>query len=569
MGCTFPPDRARSRTRSPLHATDEIRRQCGIVIAVDELAGIPLFSTLAENELEYLAGSVEDIRLVPGEYVAHEGEGRFLVVVVEGKAELTKVVNGVERVIGARLPGEHGGAMSIILGTPMPASLRATEPSRVLRLSVKVFYTLAAMAPELTAAVGAPLVERLEMLRSVTAERPEPAMVVIGPRLDPGVHAAASFLERNRIPYDRLGPDDPAVAAPYPVVELRDGTRLVAPSLRAIATVAGLIVAPCRASYDVVIVGGGPAGLTAAVNAASEGLQTGLIECFAPGGQAGTSTRIENYTGFPFGVSGDDLASRALQQAKRLGAEIVVTRRVHGIDPAAMTVTLDGGDVLRTSSIVLAPGVEWRRLAIDSLERLVGSGVYYGAARSDAAHAHGNDVFLIGAGNSAGQAAIFLSGHARSVTLLVRGESLAASMSHYLVEKIATKANIRVETRSEVVAAHGDEQLGGGRRHRSQDRHDIATPNDGAVRDDRRRGGHRLASPGDRARRARLRSDGYRRGEDGTLEVRSRAVRARDERPGDLRRGRCQVRFGEARRIRRGRRRHSHALVHRHLQASS
>jgi thioredoxin reductase (NADPH) len=240
---------------------------------------------------------------------------------------------------------------------------------------------------------------------------------------------------------------------------LRDGTRLVAPTMRSVATVAGLTVAPGRAHYDVVIVGGGPAGLTAAVNAASEGLQTALIESFAPGGQAGTSTRIENYTGFPFGVSGDDLASRALQQAKRLGAEIVVTRRVQSIDPVAMTVELDGGDVLRTRSIVLAMGVEWRRLEVDSIDRFVGSGVYYGAARSDAGLAQGNDVYLIGAGNSAGQAAIFFSNHARSVTLIVRGETLAESMSHYLIEQIATKANIRVETRSEVVAVHGHEQL--------------------------------------------------------------------------------------------------------------
>ena len=234
--------------------------------------------------------------------------------------------------------------------------------------------------------------------------------------------------------------------------------------MRVVAMVAGLTVAPSRARYDVVIVGGGPAGLTAAVNGASEGLQTGLIESFAPGGQAGTSTRIENFTGFPFGVSGDELASRALQQAKRLGAEIVVTRRVEGINPADMTVRLDGGDVLRTKSIVLAMGVEWRRLEVDSVDRFVGSGVYYGAARSDAGLAQGNDVYLIGAGNSAGQAAIFFSNHARSVTLLVRGESLAASMSHYLIEQISTKANIRVETRSEVVAVHGDEQL---RRSRS------------------------------------------------------------------------------------------------------
>ena len=201
------------------------------------------------------------------------------------------------------------------------------------------------------------------------------------------------------------------------------------------------------------------AGLTAAVNGASEGLRTGLIESFAPGGQAGTSTRIENYTGFPFGVSGDELASRALQQAKRLGADIVVTRTVEGFDPAERTVRLDGGDVLRTRSIILAMGVQWRRLEVDSVDRFVGSGVYYGAARSDAGLAQGKDVYLIGAGNSAGQAAMFFSNHARSVTLLVRGESLAASMSHYLIEQIATKANIRVQTRSEVVAVHGDEQL--------------------------------------------------------------------------------------------------------------
>jgi thioredoxin reductase (NADPH) len=439
------------------------------VITVAELAAIPLFSALADNELEYLAGSVEDIRLTSGEYAAHEGEGRFLAVVVEGKTELTKLVNGVERVIGIRLPGELGGEIPMILGTPLPASMRAVEPSRVLKLSVKVFHTLAAMAPQVSATVGAAALERQEMLRAATAQPLEPAMFVIGPPLDPRVHAVESFLDRNQIPHDRQDPDDPAavaragtgaaVAAPYPVVELRDGTRLVAPTMRVIATVAGLTVAPSRALYDVVIVGGGPAGLTAAVNGASEGLQTGLIESFAPGGQAGTSTRIENYTGFPFGVSGDDLASRALLQAKRLGAEIVVTRRVEGIDPAELSVRLDGGDVLRTRSIVLATGVEWRRLKLDSVGRLVGSGVYYGAARSDAGLAQGNDVYLIGAGNSAGQAAIFFSSHARSVTLLVRGESLAASMSQYLIEQIAAKANIRVETRSEVVAVHGDEQL--------------------------------------------------------------------------------------------------------------
>ena len=439
------------------------------MFTIEELTTIPLFSELGDKELEFLAGTVEDIRLIPGEYVGHEGEGRFLVVVVEGKTELTKLVNGGEQVIGVRLPGELGGEVPMTLGTPLPASMRAVEPSRVLKLTVEDFHTLSAMAPQVSATVGAAAMERMEMLRDATSHRVEPSMCVIGPRLDPGVHSCDSFLHRNQIPYEHLEPHDPAAVAriggsaaaagPYPVVLLRDGTQLIAPTMRVVATVAGLTVTPARQHYDVVIVGGGPAGLTAAVNSASEGLTTALIESFAPGGQAGTSTRIENYTGFPYGVSGDDLASRALQQAKRLGAEIVVTRRVESIDPAEMTVTLDGGDVIRTRSIILAAGVEWRRLPVDSVDRFVGSGVYYGAARSDASLAQGNDVYLIGAGNSAGQAAVFFSNHARSVTLVVRGESLAESMSQYLIDRIAMKANIRVETRSEVVAVHGDERL--------------------------------------------------------------------------------------------------------------
>jgi thioredoxin reductase (NADPH) len=202
-------------------------------------------------------------------------------------------------------------------------------------------------------------------------------------------------------------PQSGNVAGPYPVAQLPDGTRIVAPTLRTIATLCGLQVAPTRTYYDVVIVGGGPAGLTAAVNAASEGLRTVLVEDFAPGGQAGTSTRIENYPGFPYRVSGDDLASNMLKQAKRLGAEILVTRRVASIDVKAMTFTLDGKDVLRTKAIILAMGVEWRRVGVDSIDRFIGTGVYYGAARSDAGLAQGKDVYLIGAGNSAGQSALF------------------------------------------------------------------------------------------------------------------------------------------------------------------
>ena len=207
------------------------------------------------------------------------------------------------------------------------------------------------------------------------------------------------------------------------------------------------------------IIGGGPAGLAAAVYGASEGLRTMVVEREAPGGQAGTSSRIENYLGFPSGVSGDELASRALQQAKRLGAEILVTRSVARIDPRTRQVYLDGDDVVRARTVILATGVTWRRLAIDGFDRLIGKGIYYGAARSEASATHGLDVHLIGGGNSAGQAALYFANHARTVTLVVRGDSLEKSMSRYLIEQLAGKSNVTVQLRSEVVAAHGDTHL--------------------------------------------------------------------------------------------------------------
>jgi thioredoxin reductase (NADPH) len=208
-----------------------------------------------------------------------------------------------------------------------------------------------------------------------------------------------------------------------------------------------------------VIIGAGPAGLAAAVYGASEGLSTVAVEREAPGGQAGTSSRIENYLGFPSGVSGDELASRALQQARRLGAEILVTRGITRIDALTHQVHLDGGDVLRARTIILACGVSWRRLEVAGFDRLAGKGIFYGAARSEAPNVHGLDIQIVGAGNSAGQAAMFFSTHARSVTILCRGENLEKSMSRYLIDQLAARSNVDVRFRSEVVAAHGEDAL--------------------------------------------------------------------------------------------------------------
>ena len=224
-----------------------------------------------------------------------------------------------------------------------------------------------------------------------------------------------------------------------------------------VAELLALGTEPAEAEYDVVIVGAGPSGLAAAVYGASEGLRTIVVEREAPGGQAGTSSRIENYLGFPSGVSGDELASRALQQARRLGAEILVTREITRIDAATREVHLDGGDVLRARTIILACGVSWRRLSIEGFERLAGKGVYYGAARSEAPASHGLDVHIVGAGNSAGQAALFFSTHARTrdhpLPRRRAREEHVALPDRPARERAPTSS---VLLHAEVVAAHGE-----------------------------------------------------------------------------------------------------------------
>jgi thioredoxin reductase (NADPH) len=244
-----------------------------------------------------------------------------------------------------------------------------------------------------------------------------------------------------------------------PAIRVIGGKTVIRPQLRRVAELLGLGTEADEAEYDTVIVGAGPAGLAAAVYGASEGLRTIVVEREAPGGQAGTSSRIENYLGFPSGVSGDELASRALQQARRLGAEILVTRAITRIDAATRQVHLDGGDVLRARTIILACGVTWRHLSIEGFDRLAGKGISYGAARSEAPNTHGLDVHIVGAGNSAGQAALFFSTHARSVTIVCRGDSLEKGMARYLIDQLAARPNIRTLFGAEVAGVHGDVSL--------------------------------------------------------------------------------------------------------------
>jgi thioredoxin reductase (NADPH) len=435
------------------------------MLTTEDVAAVPLFSALPPVELDRLARNAADLHLSPGEFAVHEGGEAALFAVLEGAIEVVKSFDGIDRVIGRRLPGAIFGEVPITLGSRFPGGYRATEPSRVMRIEVQHYYALAAASGEVARAVGALARERLGGLQTLAADPPKPRVTLIGHRWDLACGDLRRFLARNQISFTWLTPDSPEAqalsTAPIdgPVARMADGEIIEHPDVHALADRLGLQTRPRGDAYDVAIIGAGPAGLAAAVYGASEGLRTIVIEREAPGGQAGTSSRIENYLGFPSGISGDELASRAFEQARRLGAEILVTRAVAGLDTVRYGVHLDDDEVVRARSLILATGVSWRRLGIEGFDRLIGKGVYYGAARSEASSTHGQDVFLVGAGNSAGQAALFFANHARSVTLIVRGDSLERSMSHYLIEQLRTKSNIAVMLRSEVRALHGETNL--------------------------------------------------------------------------------------------------------------
>jgi len=442
------------------------------MVTADEIRAIKVFECLDEDACERLARVAADLNLVPGEFAAEEGAERALFAVLHGRIEATRNVDGIPRILGERLPGDVFGEVPISLGTFFPVGFRAAEQTRVMRIEPQDYHSVAAVAPAVAEEIGKLASHRMSGsrgLQGLAAAPPPPRATVVGHRWDARCSDLRRFLDRNQITFRWLTPDAPGAADEWggplpadddlPVIRVVGGKTVVRPHFRRVAELLGLGTESEAADYDTVIVGAGPAGLAAAVYGASEGLRAIVVERDAPGGQAGTSSRIENYLGFPSGVSGDELASRALQQARRLGAEILVTREITRIDAGTRQVHLDGGDVLRGRTIILACGVSWRQLAIEGCDRLVGKGISYGAARSEAANVHGLDVHVIGAGNSAGQAAMFFSTHARTVTILCRGDGLEKSMSRYLIDQLATRPNINVLTHTQIAAAHGDASL--------------------------------------------------------------------------------------------------------------
>ena len=300
---------------------------------------------------------------------------------------------------------------------------------------------------------------------------PFEGMRVVGHRWSAASHQLKDFLGRNQVPYQWLdvevSQEAQAVAeaagrgTALPLVLLPDGEVMQAPSIAEVAARIGMSEKAELPYYDLVVAGAGPAGLAAAVYGASEGLHTLLVEAEAPGGQAGMSSRIENYLGFPSGLSGGDLARRGLTQAKRLGAEILTPQQVTAlrVEDGYKILTLASGDEVNARALLLSTGVSYRRLDAPGVEQCTGAGIYYGAALSEAASVTGEDIYIVGGANSAGQAAVFFSAHARTVTILVRGASLEDAMSQYLVERIHATANITVAVRSEVAGVGGTDRL--------------------------------------------------------------------------------------------------------------
>lgn len=298
---------------------------------------------------------------------------------------------------------------------------------------------------------------------------------VLGERWSPRSYELREFLARHQVPFrwldvekaDRDSEVQSALRAlgsdvgRLPAILFPEGTHLLEPSNSELAERIGLRLRAGTDFFDVVIVGGGPAGLAAAVYAASEGLKTVMIEREAPGGQAGLSSRIENYLGFPSGITGSDLARRAVMQARRFGVEIVCPQQAIGLrveGPYRYVKVADGSE-LACHSVLLATGVEWRKLNVPGVDRLQGAGVYYGAGSTEAMTCQDEDVYVIGGANSAGQAAMNFSRYARRVVMLVRGESLGSTMSRYLIDEIEKTKNISVEFESSVVGAHGESRL--------------------------------------------------------------------------------------------------------------
>ena len=442
------------------------------MVTAEDLNQVRIFACLEEPERQRLAQRAADIRLAPGDWLIREGETPWFFVILEGRLSMSKDLLGRAQELRDYdyKAGDFFGEVPILLGTNALVSLRAETPCRAVRFDRQQFQELIRDSAKCSATIMQTMNERLMRVQKIAASSPSSRVLIVGSQYDIDCRDIRTFLSMNRIPYEWLDRDNEFDRIPTCMPANLTGPAVVVdraywvpqpPTVRKVAEALGIRTTPTKENYDVVVIGGGPAGLAAAVYGASEGLCVLLVERNAAGGQAGTSSRIENYLGFPNGISGDELSERALRQAGQFGAEMVLTREVKNVETitGGYCVELDGGDRVSTKAVILATGVDWRRLEANNIDRLIGRGVLYGAARTESPTVIGKDVFIVGGGNSAGQAAMFFSNYARSVTIIVRGSGLHMSMSQYLIGQIDKKENIKVEPFTHVVSVNGEDHL--------------------------------------------------------------------------------------------------------------
>jgi thioredoxin reductase (NADPH) len=404
-----------------------------------------------------------------GEVLFREGDlGYDFLVILAGRVMIVDHQAGVERELVSGGQGEFVAELNLLTGERLFTTAVVVEPGAVLVVPVDRLQALISQDQEL----GDFIVQALFVRRQWLASR-QTGLRIVGPRSDEQTRSLLEFARRNRLPHSWLDSDsDPAADAvlahnelprdQLPIVVMRGGEVLRSPSNAELAYAAGIGAGPVPGkTYDVAIIGAGPAGLAAGVYGASEGLSTALVEMLAVGGQIGTTSRIENYLGFPVGISGEDFAERAYVQVLRFGVSIVLpasaVRLTH--DGPAYQVQLDTGDVLTTRAVIIATGVSYRRIDAAGLDQFTGLGVYYTPLAPPERVRRGEPVVIAGGGNSAGQAAIALADRGHHVTIVIRGSELAATMSHYLVERIADRPTIQVRHGTAVRRLSGAERL--------------------------------------------------------------------------------------------------------------
>jgi len=439
------------------------------MISPTELQALPIFACLEEAERQRLAERAADVRLQAGEWLIREGEMPSFFVLLEGRLQLLKEILGRSQDLGYYEPGSFFGEVPILLGAPSFAAVQAKDRSRVVRFDAQQLFEMIQGSAACSALILQTMTERLMKVQRFAQEVPSSRVLLVGTQYDSDCREIRQFLSANRIPYEWIDAEKepgrvPSCMGKYdgPSVVVDQGYCVETPTVRSVAEALGIRTQPRYQDYDVVVVGAGPAGLAAGVYGASEGLKVLVVERSAAGGQAGTSSRIENYLGFPNGISGEDLSERALKQAGRFGAEIAMTRCVEHIEPLGdgrYCVELDGGQRVSACVVLIATGVEWRILNAEGVDRFQGRGVLYGASRNESSNVVGKRVFIVGGGNSAGQAAVFFANYAAKVVVLVRGKGLELTMSQYLIEQIATKKNVHVVPYTEVVKAEGGDHL--------------------------------------------------------------------------------------------------------------